>query len=263
MASKKRKDETTSEEDSDDDSEETSTEEDDSEEESSSEEESDDDSEEESSSEEESEESSEDSAPKKKSAPKPEPEKKSSASAAPAKKEAPKEKAAAPAKREARAEEKKTVSASTQIGDDGVKTQVKKTWSFSGDSILFEAWAPKGPFKKESSVEVKVKITNESAKQVKSIQCWVRVFKGATKGKGKKAKRPKPRQLPDSEQEYFQGARFPLQGMVSYEGTFSYPLPKNLESTTSTLEYELVLNFDVSGALGWSHVQAFLPLPIK
>jgi len=235
MASKKKKDETTSEEETSE--EETSTEEetDDSDEGTSSEEE---DSDEESSSEEEDTESSEDEKP----APK--------AAAAPAKKEAPKA-AAAPERKE-----KKTVS-TTHIGEDGVKVAVKKK------NIIFEAWAPRGPFKPESQVEIKVKITNESAKQVKSIQAWIRVFKGAKKGKGKKAKRPKPKKLNDSDQEYFQGARFPLQGHVSYEGVINYPLPKKLEATSNTLEYEIVLNWDVSGAIGWSHVQAFLPLPIK
>eukprot|EP01087_Luapelamoeba_hula_P011931 TRINITY_DN3312_c0_g1_i1.p1 TRINITY_DN3312_c0_g1~~TRINITY_DN3312_c0_g1_i1.p1 ORF type:complete len:262 (+),score=80.08 TRINITY_DN3312_c0_g1_i1:38-787(+) len=248
MASKKKAAESTSEEET----EETTSEEESSEEEESS-------SEEEESSEEESEDSSEESEDSSEE----EPEKPKAAAAPVAKKEepapvkAPKEKSA---RQQARAEEKKTISSSTHIGEDSVKTLVKKS---GGGEITFEAWAPRGPFRADSGVEIKVKIHNESKKSVRSIKAWIRVFKGPKKGKGKKAKRPSPKLLPDSEQEYFQGARFPLAGFVSYEGTFTFPLPKKLEATTSTLEYELVLNFDVSGAIGWSKVQAFLPLPIR
>ncbi len=91
----------------------------------------------------------------------------------------------------------------------------------------------------------------------------MREFKGKPKGKGKKMKRPKPKKLDHSAQEYFQGARFPLQGHVGYEGTIAFPLPKKLEASSDALEYELVLNFDVSATIGYTHVQAYLPLVIR
>lgn len=82
------------------------------------------------------------------------------------------------------------------------------------------------------------------------------------KGKGKKVKRPKPKKLENTEQEYFQGARFPLQGWVDYDGDVSFPIPDSITKTKEDTAYELVVNFDVSGAIGSAHVQAFLPITI-
>jgi len=120
---------------------------------------------------------------------------------------------------------------------------------------------PAGPFFAGNSVTVHVTINNDSPKQIKSIEAHVRVFKGKTKKSGGKIKRPKPKALEGSEQEFFQGARFPLQGNISYEGEISYPIPKKLEATNAELEYELVVSIAISG-IKWKTLPVYLALPI-
>jgi len=155
------------------------------------------------------------------------------------------------------AKKKHSVSSKSHVAEGRAKTEVKK-----GKDMVFECDMASGAVTAGSTVDVHVVIKNESPKSVKSIQAWIRVFKGKPKGKGKKVKRPKPKKMEETEQEYFQGARFPLPPHVGYEGNVSFPLPKKLEPTSETTEYELVLNFDVSAALGWSHIHAYLPLII-
>jgi len=234
MASKKRKEETSTEEESE---EESTTEEEteETEEESTTEEETEESTEEESTTEDETEETESDEKL---------PAKKETHKAAPEKKAPVQEKAA----------DDKRVSA---VGGNAVKAQVKR------NNITFQALTTGDSVKPGSGLEVRVNIINEANKQVKSIKVCMREFRGKTKGSGKKAKRPKPKRLPETAQEFFQGARFPLQGMVSYEGSFVYPIPKGLESSTDTLAYEVVLTFGVSATLGWNHVTIALPVTLR
>jgi hypothetical protein len=143
------------------------------------------------------------------------------------------------------------------VSSEGTRVTVKKK------NVAFEVIGPRGPFPAGSNVEIRVKIVNDSPKQIKSVQAWMQVFKGKKKGKGPKAKRPKPRRMEGTDQEFFQGARFPLPPNVGYEGAVVFPLPKKLEETSDSLEYELVMNIDVSAAFGWNHIQACLPIPIR
>jgi len=181
-------------------------------------------------------------------------------------KEKPKAKAPAAGEKVERgkkSKEKHLVSSKSHVAEGRAKTEVKKTFFGSADSLTFECSMASGAVKAGSNLEVHVVIKNDSPKSVKSIEAWLRVFKGKPKGKGKKVRRPKPKKMDGTEQEYFQGARFPLQGHVGYDGTITYPLPKKLDGTSEILEYELVVNFDVSGTIGWNHVQAFLPVQVK
>ena len=160
-------------------------------------------------------------------------------------------------------EKKKTVSSKSHVAEGRAKTEVKKTFFGSSDVLVFECDMASGAVAAGSNIDVHVCIKNDSPKTVKSIDAWLRVFKGKPKGKGKKVKRPKPKKVDGTEQEFFQGARFPLPSHVGYDGNISFPLPKKLEATSETVEYEIVLQFDVSATLGWNHVQAFLPVVIK
>jgi len=159
-------------------------------------------------------------------------------------------------------EEKKLVSSKSHVAGGKAKSEVKKTWFGSSDQLLIEVSIPSISVKPGGSVDIHVNIKNQSSKTVKSIQAWLRVFAGLPKGKGKKAKRPKPKKMDNTEQEYFQGARFPLQGWVDYDGDVSFPIPDSLSKSKEDTAYELVLNFDVAGAIGSAHVQAFLPITI-
>jgi len=159
-------------------------------------------------------------------------------------------------------EEKKLVSSKSHVAGGKAKSEVKKTWFGSSDQLLIEVTISSISVKPSGSVDIHVNIKNQSSKAVKSIQAWLRVFAGLPKGKGKKAKRPKPKKMDHTEQEYFQGARFPLQGWVDYDGDVTFPIPDTIGKTKEDTAYELVLNFDVSGAIGNAHVQAFLPITI-
>jgi len=138
-----------------------------------------------------------------------------------------KPKKAAPAEKgKKKGDSKKTVSSSSHVSEGVAKTEVKKTYFGSSDTLTFSCSVPSAAVSAGSQLDVRVEIKNDSPKTVKSIEAWLRVYKGKPKGKGKKVKRPKPKKMESTEQEYFQGARFPLQGYVSYEGVIAYPLPK-------------------------------------
>jgi len=171
----------------------------------------------------------------------------------------------APAKKEdppKKGSEKKSASGSAKSAPAKKKgsSAQKKTVKFK--ELTFEVTVPAGPFTAGDSIQLHVLINNQSPKQVKSIQAWLREYKGKFKKSGGKVKRPKPKKREDTEQEYFQGARFPLMGHVSYEGDISFPLPKGLESSSNELAYDIVVNFDVSG-IKWKHIPISIDVDIE
>ncbi|KAL6080624.1 hypothetical protein QOT17_000261 [Balamuthia mandrillaris] len=155
--------------------------------------------------------------------------------------------------------------AETRVSGDKITTEVKKKFFNSKDYLNFTCSIGQGPYKPGDKVEVFVKIENSASNQVKSIQAYLQTYKGVpkpAKKEGGKPKRGKPKKT-GTDQEYFQGARFPLDGYVDYEGSIHYPLPKKLEETAEDTEHELLLIFDVKKTIGYYHIKAPLPVHVS
>jgi len=128
--------------------------------------------------------------------------------------------------------------------------------------IEFDAWIENKSYKPASTVEIHVKVANNSKQEVKSIQVVLRTYRGLPKKKGSKKKLPKPT-VTGTDQEYFQGARFPLGAFQDYSGTVTYTLPEGLSSSAEDVKHELLLTFPVPKRIGHHQVRVALEIPIK
>jgi hypothetical protein len=98
-----------------------------------------------------------------------------------------------------------------------------------GGPIHLTVSIPVKEFCSGERVRVEVLLDNESKTAVKSLEFAVQTL---TNGKKKIS----------SQQEYFQGARFPLPSYTEYRGVIEYPLPK-LPNTSESITHELVVGF--------------------
>lgn len=155
------------------------------------------------------------------------------------------------------------------------RTVLKKTFELAKDKVIeFTVSIENRNYKPEEKVELKFEIKNQTSKTMKSIKCVVE-SKGATPEgdskdkKKKKQKKPKKgeaeRGVPTgTEDEFFCGARFPLDKYTDFKGTDSYRLPKKIEKSSGTVKHELHLSFPIRSRPinSWKNIDAWLPIEI-
>jgi hypothetical protein len=155
------------------------------------------------------------------------------------------------------------------------RTVLKKTFELAKDKVIeFTVSIENRNYKPEEKVELKFEIKNQTSKTMKSIKCVVET-KGATPEgdskdkKKKKQKKPKKgeaeRGVPTgTEDEFFCGARFPLDKYTDFKGTDSYRLPKKIDKSSGTVKHELHLSFPIRSRPinSWKNIDAWLPIEI-
>jgi hypothetical protein len=154
------------------------------------------------------------------------------------------------------------------------RTVLKKTFELAKDKhIEFTVSIENRPYKPEEKVELKFEIKNQTGKTMKSIKCVLET-KGAAKVEGegkdkKKAKKPKKgeaeRGIPTgTEDEFYCGARFPLDKYTDFKGTDAYRLPKKVEKSSAAVKHELHLAFPIRSRPinSWKNIDAWLPIEI-
>jgi hypothetical protein len=153
------------------------------------------------------------------------------------------------------------------------RTVLKKTFELTKDKLVeFTVSVENRPYKPEEKVEIKFEIKNQTSKTMKSIKCVLETKGAKPEGNGKdkkKAKKPKKgeaeRGLPSgTEDEFFCGARFPLDKYTDFKGTDSYRLPKKVEKTSGQVKHELHLAFPIRSRPinSWKNIDAWLPIEI-
>jgi len=146
-------------------------------------------------------------------------------------------------------------------GNEVGETLVK----YGANEMHFKCTVRKKAWRPGSTVPITVSIKNETKKEVKSIRLALfnTVLLKRTSKKGKlKEKWGKPELTPDSEQEYFEGARFPLPPSTDFHGEIKFPLPERLADSGDKLTYELVFEFPTSGFLTDHHTKVRIPIQI-
>jgi len=125
----------------------------------------------------------------------------------------------------------------------------------------------KKKYKPGDHLPIQISVENDTKKEVKSIRVSLHktaVTKRRTDKKGKeKVTWGKSELIPDSDQEYFEGARFPLPPFTNWHGEIKYPLPGSLPDTSSDLEYELVFEFPTPSLLREHSPKAVIPVYIQ
>jgi len=111
-----------------------------------------------------------------------------------------------------------------------------------------------------SGITLTVDIKNQSDKTIKSIQAVLQTVEVVTEGKKKKKKKPVQA---GKHEEWFQGARFPLEGYTDYVGTVTYTLPSALPDSSDAVQHQLVVQFDVKKAMGYNHIKLILPVTVR
>jgi len=126
--------------------------------------------------------------------------------------------------------------------------------------ITSKVWINDQNYKPSAGITLNIKIQNECDKTVKSIQAVLQTTEVITEGKKKKKKKPVQA---GKHEEWYQGARFPLDGYTDYEGTVVYTLPSALPDSSDVVIHELVVQFDVKKRIGYHHIKLILPLTIR
>jgi hypothetical protein len=119
------------------------------------------------------------------------------------------------------------------------------------------------PFKPDEKIDIKFDIKNQSSKTIKSIKCVLET-QGIDDKKTKK-KKGAHGVATGNEDEFFCGARFPLDKYTNCKGNDGYRLPKKLASSSDTTKHELHFMFPVrSRAISsWKNIDAWLPIEIN
>ncbi|ELR24131.1 uncharacterized protein ACA1_153610 [Acanthamoeba castellanii str. Neff] len=154
------------------------------------------------------------------------------------------------------------------------RTVLKKTYELAKDKVIeFTVSIENRNYKPEEKVELKFEIKNQTSKTMKSIKCVVETKgakpEGDSKDKKKKQKKPKKgeaeRGVPTgTEDEFYCGARFPLDKYTDFKGTDSYRLPKKIDKSSGTVKHELHLSFPIRSRPinSWKNIDAWLPIEI-
>lgn len=152
------------------------------------------------------------------------------------------------------------------------RTVLKKTFELTKDKqIEFTVSIENKAYKPEEKVELKFDIKNASGKTMKSIKCVIET-KGGKPEEGKDKKKPKKpkkgeveRGVPSgTEDEFYCGARFPLEKYSDFKGSDGYRLPKKIEKTSDQVKHELHLSFPIRSRPinSWKNIDAWLPIEI-
>jgi len=151
------------------------------------------------------------------------------------------------------------------------RTIVKKTYDAGKDSVIeFKISAEHRPYKSEEKVEIRIEIKNQASKIVKSIKCVLET-KGIELSEKEKKKKKKPKKgepelgVPTgSEEEFYCGARFPLEQYTDFRGTCEYRLPPKPEKSSDHITHDLHLAFPIrSRSLNrWKNISVWLPIQI-
>lgn len=155
------------------------------------------------------------------------------------------------------------------------RTVLKKTYELAKDKVIeFTVSIENRNYKPEEKVELKFEIKNQTSKTMKSIKCVVETKGAKPEGdskdkKKKKQKKPKKgeaeRGVPTgTEDEFYCGARFPLDKYTDFKGTDSYRLPKKIDKSSGTVKHELHLSFPIRSRPinSWKNIDAWLPIEI-
>ena len=98
-------------------------------------------------------------------------------------------------------------------------------------------------------VDVRIEVVNDTKRKLKMIEAHLETVKVVDHLLKKKIV-----EKSGTDQEYYQGARFPLEGRLNYEGNVHYPLPKELLPTEDKTVHHLVVGVPYATTLGWGHV---------
>lgn len=182
------------------------------------------------------------------------------------------EKAEKPEKKGKKTKKSKKNDEQSVVVIDG-RTVLKKTFALGKDKhIEFTISVEARAYKPEEKVEIKFEIKNQTSKTVKSIKCVLETKGSKPEGKDAKKKQKKPKKgeaergTPSgTEDEFYCGARFPLDKYTDFKGTSDYRLPKKVEKTGDHVKHELHLSFPIRSRPinSWKNVDAWLPIEIS
>jgi len=139
-------------------------------------------------------------------------------------------------------------------------TEGKVEASICKKKVTYKVWVNDQNYRPGVGITLHVTLKNESDKTVKSIQAVLQTIEIVSDGKKKKKKKPVQA---GKHEEWFQGARFPLEGYTDYEGTVVYTLPSALPDSSDSVLHELVVQFDVKKTVGYNHIKLLLPIRVR
>jgi hypothetical protein len=129
-------------------------------------------------------------------------------------------------------------SSKSVISQGKVEATATKKYFNSKKLITAKVWINDQHYRPGATIVLNVDIKNESDAQIKSIQAVLKTIEVVTEGKKKKKKKPVQS---GKHEEWFQGARFPLDGYTDYDGSVNYSLPSALPDSSDTVIHELEL----------------------
>lgn len=145
-------------------------------------------------------------------------------------------------------------------GGKSVISQGKVEATTTKKKIIYKVSIPDQNYRPGTGITLSVEIKNQSDKTVKSIQAVLQTVEVVTDGKKKKKKKPVQA---GKHEEWFQGARFPLEGYTDYNGSVVYTLPSALPDSSDSVQHQLVVQFDVKKAMGYNHIKLILPVTVR
>jgi len=152
-------------------------------------------------------------------------------------------------------ESRSFISDGREIGECKLKVRGKPLQCIS--SIVKQKWRP------GDVVPVQVKVSNETNRSIKSIQvCLYTTKVKPVKKVNEKKKWAKPIKS-GTEEEYFEGARFPLPGYTDFHGEIKYTLPTEISNTDEDTYHCLVCVFPFKSLIKDSHARIELPIHIE
>eukprot|EP01088_Endostelium_zonatum_P000723 TRINITY_DN10968_c0_g1_i1.p1 TRINITY_DN10968_c0_g1~~TRINITY_DN10968_c0_g1_i1.p1 ORF type:complete len:174 (-),score=42.88 TRINITY_DN10968_c0_g1_i1:70-591(-) len=113
-------------------------------------------------------------------------------------------------------------------------------------------------YKAGEKVEVRVEIVNDTKRKLKMIEAHLETIKIVDHLLKKKTV-----EKSGTDQEYYQGARFPLEGRLNYEGTVNYPLPEHALPSEDKIIHHLVVGVPYATTLGWGKVSVPITVHVE